>query len=175
MKTIFAPTAARPYAKAIFELALEKKQLQFWHETLSGLAQIINAGEDGRWLDSPLLDFTQKMGFFAGVVGKDPLVANLVKILAERKKLSLLPEIAFSYQQLFFQQQGILEVKLVTASSLDQDQEERLLTELKQRYRNEIILQHTVDPGLIGGAVMYVGDKVTDLSMRGMLQSLKRS
>lgn len=175
MKTTVVTTRARPYAKAIFELALETKRLQFWHETLSGLAQIVNADEDDRWLDSPLLNFAQKIDFFSGVIGKDPLVANLIKILVKRKKLSLLPEIAVSYQQLFFQQQGILEVKLVTANSLDQDQEERLLTALKQRYRNEIILQHTVDPGLIGGAVMYIGDKVTDLSMRGMLQSLKRS
>jgi F-type H+-transporting ATPase subunit delta len=169
-------TRARPYAKAVFSLALECDQLSLWQETLDMLAAIAKECGENKLLDNPKIKASEKIDFFADIIGQVPVViSNLVKLLVGRKKLFLLPAIAASYQQLLFAHNNILEAKIISAGELDVEQKEQLLKALKQRYQREILLACHVDPALIGGAVIYVADKVIDGSIRGMLQRLKQN
>lgn len=169
-------TKARPYAKAIFNLALEQDQLSMWQDTLKMLAVIASECEKNKLLDSPQVSAAEKISFFADVIKQAPeAISNLVRLLVERKKLNLLPDIAASYRQLFFAHNNILEATIISAYELAAEQKERLLGALRKRYQKEILLECHVDATLIGGAVMQVEDRVIDGSVRGMLQRLKQN
>jgi len=169
-------TKARPYAKAIFSLALERDQLSLWQDTLKNLTQVVVECGKNKLLDNPKITVAEKIGFFADVINQIPeATTSLVKLLVERKKLTLLPNILASYQQLYLAYNKTLVVKIISAYELNTTQKEQLSCALKERYQKEISLQCHVDDTLIGGAVMYVADKVVDHSIRGMLQRLKQN
>jgi F-type H+-transporting ATPase subunit delta len=167
---------AKPYAKAIFNLALEQDQLLLWQEKLEELAKVAIECEKNKLLNNPRITALGKISFFADIIkGKPEAISNLIKLLIERKKLILLPDIAADYRQLFFAHNNILEVTVISAYKLVAEQKKQLLSALKKRYRQEIVLKHYIDIALIGGAVLRVGDKVIDGSVRGMLQRLKQN
>lgn len=168
-------TQARPYAKAIFSLALEHDQLSQWQDTLKMLAVITIECKINHLLDSPKITATEKIDFFADVIKQAPdIIGNLVKLLVERKKLFLLPDIAESYRKLLLAYNKILEVKIISAYELSLNQKEQLIKGVKERYQSDILLQCHTDATLIGGAVLYIEDRVIDGSIIGMLQRLKK-
>ncbi len=168
-------TRARPYAKAIFNLALEEDRLRLWQDTLIGLADIVNECDKKQALDDPKITILEKIKLFTEVIKQAPEgMVNLVRLLIERKNLFLLPAIATSYRQLFLAHNNMLEVKVTSRYELDANQKERLLVALARRYKKEILLQCHLDATLIGGAVVCVEDKVIDGSIKGMLQRLKQ-
>ena len=168
-------TQARSYAKAIFDLALPQQKLGEWQESLKMLAQIALACKESDILENPQVQGKQKITLFAGVIDELPEALNLLKLLAQRKKLSILPEIASSYQQLFFTHTKTLEVKVVSVEELTASQKEQLFGALKRRHQCEILLRYQIDDKLIGGAIIYVADKVIDGSISGILQRLKQN
>jgi F-type H+-transporting ATPase subunit delta len=166
---------AEPYAKAIFDLALHDNKLSEWHQILKMMAEVALVCKENQLLDNPKVNATQEIDFFAEIINQSPEAMNLIRLLAERKKLSMLPEVAAGYQKLFFANNKMLEVEVFSASELTSVQKERLLSALNQRYQGEILLQYHVDEKLIGGAVMHIEDKVIDSSISGMLQLLKQN
>ncbi|MBU0744964.1 MAG: F0F1 ATP synthase subunit delta [Gammaproteobacteria bacterium] len=165
---------AKPYAKAIFNLALKDDELLVWQQTLNILAHISLMCKESHILDNPEISIGEKIDLFSEAVRQSPKAINLVRLLAERKELYLLSDVADSYQKLFFAHNKMLEVKVFSARQLTVGQKESLLSALKERYQKEILLQCDIDDELIGGAVMYIEDKVIDSSIRGILQLLKQ-
>lgn len=164
----------RPYAKAIFDLALHDQQLEIWQDRLQVLAVIATEYQQQGLLSDPKITYNQKVDFFTDVVGESIEATNLIKLLTARKKLSLLSEIAVSYQQLFFAHEKILEVKVVSASALAIGQKEQLLNNLQRRYQQyKFLLQYDIDEQLIGGAIIYMAGRVIDYSIKGLLERLK--
>ncbi|MDR1057093.1 MAG: F0F1 ATP synthase subunit delta [Coxiellaceae bacterium] len=163
------------YAKAIFNLALFQQKLALWQEVLTTLAQVVLVCKKSNILANPVIQEAQKLSLFVEVTSQLPESTNLVKLLARRKKLTILPEIAKKYQQLFFTYTNVLEIKVVSAEELTTSQKEQLLNALQQRYQCEILLQCCVDDKLIGGAIIYVKDEVIDDSICGILRRLKQN
>ena len=97
-------TAAKPYAKAIFDLALRNNQVSKWQHTLKMLSLTTTECKKSGLLNNPKIKFAQKIELFSDVIENSPEAINLVQLLAERKKLTILPNIAACYQQLFFTQ-----------------------------------------------------------------------
>lgn len=167
-------TKARPYAKAIFSLALEHDQLLVWQELLQMLAMIAGVCKEANLLDNPTIAAIEKVGFFAEIVKRVPeAITNLVRLLVERKKIYLLSGIAKSYRQMLLAYNNTVEVKIILARELNGKQKEHLRQALRARLRKEVLLQCHVDAALIGGAVLYFEDKVLDGSIKGMLQRLR--
>lgn len=166
---------ARPYAKAIFALALRDQQFSEWQKALNIFAAIAGECKKRFLLNNPRVGRKQELDFFCDATENFPMAYNLVRMLAERKKLEILPDIALSYQQLLFEHEKTLEAKVVTTCELSAQQKEQLLKALQQRYQQRILLRCQIDSKLIGGAVIYIDGRVIDGSIKGMLQRLKQN
>jgi F-type H+-transporting ATPase subunit delta len=97
---------------------------------------------------------------------------NFVKVLAENDRLSVLPEIVSQFETLKASAEGTLEATITSAQALTQAQIDDLVAGLKAKFNRAVNVQVAVDPELIGGAVIAIGDQVIDGSVKGRLQQM---
>jgi F-type H+-transporting ATPase subunit delta len=170
-------TLARPYAKAAFEVALQSSNLDLWSSMLT-VSAAVTADEGVReLLNSSSLSSQQIAESFIGVCGDelDEKGKNFVHLLAENKRLVLLPEISTLFENLKANQEKSVDVEITTAFELSSDVSNKLAQALKDRLQREIKLATSVDQSLIGGAIIRAGDNVIDGSVRGKLSKLAES
>lgn len=167
-------TIARPYAEAVFRLAKETGTLKVWSDQLA-LVNAVAADPDMRRLAAdPNVSTEQLNSLFLAVCG-DKLsseVANFVKLLIENGRIGVLPEIVAQFETLKASEGGVLEAVITSAYPLNDTQLAELTARLEARYQRKINASVTVDPELIGGIVVSVGDEVYDASVRGKLQGM---
>ncbi len=170
-------TLARPYAKAAFEVAREARALGEWSRMI-GLAAAV-AGQPGAKiaLNDPGLDGKQVAELLIGLCGEElnEPGRNLVHLLAENKRLPLLPQISALFDALKANAEQSVDVELITAHPASEQATGKLAQALRARLQCEIRLSASVDPELIGGAVIRAGDQVIDNSIRGKLAKLAES
>ena len=164
-------TAARPYARAVFELGQADSELDKWTEQLSFMATIMADPEMSQVLDNPKLTKAEQAGMFVHVCGDKIGVkaTNLVKLLADNDKLSLLPEIAALYEQFKTDHEGLVEAEVVSALEISADQEQAIASSLKKRLGRDVHITTRIDKSLMGGAIIRAGDLVIDGSLKGRL------
>ena len=167
-------TLARPYAKAIFKLARGADDRQAWSERLAMLAELAVHEDIERLARNPRVSADQLAGIFCEAAGKmlGEQGRNLVLLLAQNKRLTLLPAIRAEYEILRARAEGTVDVDVATAVPLDEAQRERLAKRLAQRFGREVRLHCHVDGKLMGGAVIRAGDLVIDGSVRERLDRL---
>lgn len=170
---ILNETMAKPYAKAIFNLALRDEQLLQWLDTLKLLSMAVRECKKTNIINDPKIETEKKIALFIDITKEKFESKNLIEILAKRKILDLLPAICLEYEKILSKHNKKLEAKVVTAFDLDKEQETLILEALKKRYKREISLQCQIDTTLIGGAIVYVSDRVIDYSVKGILRHLK--
>ena len=167
-------TAARPYARAVFEMAKETGELDSWSESL-GFMGAIAANEDvAKLLDAP------KMAKQAGAEAfiqfcddkLDDKAQNLVKTLAENNRINLFPEISTLYEVLKDEEEGSVEAIVTSAKKLTKAEEKSIADALKKRLGREVKLKVSVDSALLGGAIIQAGDLVIDGSIQGRLKKM---
>ena len=167
--------SARRYARAVFEIALEKKQLDEWQ---SGLEEMTRLGRDetiASFLESPDIRFEDKARLLSeGLGDTNPLVMNMAYLLLTRGKFGMLADIADGYQRLLDDYNNIERAEVTTAVPLDNEDRQRLAKRLGDITGKKVILEHEVDPDLIGGVVVRMAGKMMDGSTRGKLEALKR-
>jgi F-type H+-transporting ATPase subunit delta len=170
-------TLARPYAQATFELASEAGDLAGWHETLERLSAIVTNEDVTRLLGNPLVDDGQMADAIIDVAGEGvvPQTGSLVKVLADNGRLRLLPAICEQFAVLRAAAENRIDVEITAASEIAEAQQEAVGKALKKRFNREISLSVTVDPELIGGAIVRAGDMVIDNSVRAQLERLDHS
>ena len=170
-------TLARPYAKAAFELARAGSDLAGWDDMLT-LAGAIAAEESvARLLESPHVGATRVVKLLADIGGEHftEKFRDFISVLGFNSRLPLLPEITLLYQRLRQQAEKRLHVRVVSAVPLEEDQSARLRDALSKRFESKIELENEIDPGVLGGAVIYAGDQVIDGSLLGRLRKLEQS
>ncbi len=172
-------SAARPYARAVFELARStKKGLKQWSALLQVAALVASEPGMSRLLGSPGLSAQEKAELFLSLCSEISGEAiteqgrNFIKLLAENRRLVLLPLIVAQYEALKAEAEKTLYAEVVTALPIDDAQRSKLAAALKARLQREVSLEVTIDESLIGGAVIRIGDMVIDGSARGQLQRL---
>lgn len=165
---------ARPYAKAIFELARETGDYAKWSEQLAFLSA---ASKDENLIvaiQSPAVSQQQIVTLLLDV-GKDQLDQqgqNLVNILVKNKRMSALADINEQFLVLRDNAEQIIEAQLITASEVNDAQKEKISSALSKRLGKKIKLETSVDESLLGGAVVRAGDWVVDGSVKAQLQDL---
>ena len=167
-------TIARPYAKAAFAAAREQGRLAEWSRWL-GNARGVVLSEEFRLLESsPGVSTSQLEELIAGICGADLDAQGraLLGLLTENGRLDFLPEIAAQFKALEAEDQNVADVEIVSATALGDAQRERLAAALRARLRRDVRLQCSVDPALIGGAVVRSGDLLIDGSLKGKLERL---
>ncbi|MGL6028477.1 MAG: F0F1 ATP synthase subunit delta [Legionella sp.] len=169
-------TIARPYAKAIFEHALAEKKLAEWSEYLLLLAQSVMTPAAAQFIASPASTDAQQVDLLLSVcnakVKEDSAVSNLVSLLAANNRLMLLPEINALYEVHRAEQEKTLVVDVISFSTVSSAQQEQLIESLSKRLQRKVALNISIDPLLLGGAIIRAGDLVIDGSVRGKLNKL---
>ena len=167
-------TTARPYAKAAFEYALAASALSDWSAMLATAAAVAQQTEVKKFLSSPAMTTAQQAQTFIDICG-DTLNAggeNFIRILAENKRLELLPTISELFEAQKAIQERTVDVELTTAFALDSESEKRLAEVLSKKLAREVNVHSHVDAQLIGGVLIRAGDLVIDGSVRGRLAKL---
>jgi len=167
-------TIARPYAKAAFEHALAAGELSKWSEFLASAALVSADAEMKRVFASPALGNEEKAAFFTDICGADlgNEEQNFIRVLAEHKRLAVLPAVTVAFEALKAKQEQAVDVDVISAFELSSDQQEMLMEKLKGKWQKDISLKTQVDPSLIGGVIIRAGDLVIDDSVRGKLTRL---
>ena len=167
-------TLARPYAEAVFRMAQGENDLAGWSSRLQSLALIVSDAQVARLIADPAVSTDRVAGLIIEVAGSDlgERGGNFVKVLAENDRLSLLPEIGAQFETLKANAEGTLEATITSAQELTQAQLDELVAGLKTKFNRTVNVRVAVDPGLIGGAVIAIGDQVIDGSVKGRLQRM---
>jgi F-type H+-transporting ATPase subunit delta len=167
-------TVARPYAEAAFALASEQKALPRWAEMLGLLSDVSSDPTVHAALDNPRLDIAAKESLLLSLCG-DSLDAegrNFVRVLLESDRIAMLPDIRSLFDTLKDSADSVARAQIVSAFALDDAQLASLKSALEKRFGKKIEATVSVDPELIGGARVTVGDTVIDASVRGELQAM---
>lgn len=171
-------TLARPYAKAAFSLAQDSGQaLAAWQDMLT-LASAFAADERvAGVLENPLVSPAQAVRLLNDLAGDrfDDRFRAFITVVGESRRLPLLPEINALFSKLKQAAEQRLQVRVVAARELDQDQVGRLSAALQRRFNCAIDLESEIDASVLGGAVIYAGDQVIDGSLRGRLDKLSNT
>ena len=170
-------TLARPYAKAAFELAEADDATGSWNDMLLLASTLVSEESMANLLQSPEVTNSQVLEILAGTAGEsfNSRFRDFLSVLAENKRLPLLPEITTLYQRLREEADKLLRVKVVSAFELDESQATRMKAALAKRFDREILLESEVDSSVIGGAVIYAGGQVIDRSLKDRLTKLSNS
>jgi F-type H+-transporting ATPase subunit delta len=169
-------TVARPYAEAVFALAREGNALPAWSRMLGLAADIAGDPRMARALESPRLTGQQKESLFLSIAG-DRLDAggrNFVHVLLDGDRIGLLPQIVEQFEVLRREAEGVAKAHVVSALPLAEAQLAELTAALARRFGRRIDATVDIDPALIGGVRVTVGDEVIDGSVAGKLAAMSR-
>jgi len=172
----------RRYAQGLFELAREEKKLNKWLRDLKVLNGLVK-DESLRAIlvdmddcpDDPLEDKMKKLAGRAGDV--DERLLKLVLMLADERKLDLLDQIVDEYQERLDRYHGVEGVEVVdvtTAIPLEAEETEKITERLEKALGKPVMVKASVDPDIIGGIVIRIGDRLIDGSLRHQLDVLKK-
>ena len=127
-----------------------------------------------RCIGDPNLSSRQLESLVLGVCGEqlDGAGRNFVQVLVDNDRLGVMPEIRALFEDLKREHEGILEAQITSAFALDDEQQSRLVRRLESKYQRKVSAQVSVDPQLIGGVKIVVGDKVLDATVRGKLDAM---
>ena len=172
-------TIARPYARAAFEYAHALGSLPAWSALLAAGAAVAATEGAEALFGNPRVSAVELVNLIAGVASDSgasvgPDGRNFLAALAHNRRLALLPEIAAQYAALRAEAERTLEVEVTTAQALSAQQRARLAAALQRRFGREVRLAETLDPGLVGGAIVRAGDLVIDGSLQGRLARLEQ-
>lgn len=167
-------TVARPYAEAIFKLAVAENSLPRWSKMLQLAVDIADNASIKALIGNPVVS-TKQLGDLFLQIGKggfDEGARNFILLLTENNRAVILPQIKQLFEHLKAQHDGVLEAKIVSAYAVTNKQLEKLIEDLEQKFKRKIEARVSVDPELIGGIKVEIGDEVFDTSIRSKLENM---
>lgn len=170
-------TVARPYAKALFELAEEKRQTENWLKGLVQIGWLVQQLKAIMLIQDADTDSQQKADEIIKLLDSDaaksPEFKNFVHIVAQEKRLEVLPEIFNQYRELVLAKNQSKQAVIYTAYDVvSEGQRAKIVSDLEQHFQTRLQADFITDSNLIGGLKVVVGDKVLDLSVQGKLKQL---
>ncbi len=173
------PSTARHYAEAVFQLAEEDGDFAPWLERLERLRHLLDESDLGKTIADPSIRIAQKVELCRAVLaadkGIDKLAGNLLLVLVSSQRQRLLPAIEEGYHQLVDKREGRVLAQLTTAVAVSMADQHQLAEQLSKRLQMDVRFEAQVDPTLLGGAVVRVGDRVFDASLATRLQQLRQN
>ena len=168
---------ARPYALAAFEFARDKKQLAEWKAFLESASSIAKQKDVMHLLANPEIAATQWFTFFSDILSTviNNEQKNFLHLLSQNHRLMLLPEIADVYQHYFATLEKISTIRVITATDVSNEYKQKLSAALAKRVQRDVTLHCEVEPSVLGGAIIHIGDRVIDGSIRGKLSRLYKN
>jgi F-type H+-transporting ATPase subunit delta len=165
-------TIARPYARAVFTMAREQNRLPQWASMLAFSARIAADPRVQSMLGNPSVS-TQDMVSVVVPQGEvDPLFTQFLSVLAENRRLAVLPEIVGLFDEMRAEEERVVKAKVTSATPLSEAEVSKLRFALMNRFGREVEVTTAVDASLIGGAVIDAGEVVIDGSLKTKLARL---
>ena len=167
-------TIARPYAEALFRVAKESGNLTKWSEQASLLGQVAASPEVSSAIGDPNVAAPQLVDLFRSACGTavDAELSNFIQLLSKNDRLALLPEIGALFESYKQAEEGIKQATIISAFPIDASQVNALVPQLESRFKSKLEASVSVDPDLIGGIKVVVGDQMLDASVRGKLDAM---
>ena len=167
-----ALTLARPYARAAFAIARDGGKFAQWSDALAFAARLAADPQIAALLGNPKLTDEDAVVLLSPN-DADQTVRDFLALLADNRRLALLPEIAGLYEEARAEAERIVKARVTSAAALPAGELDAIKVALKKRFGREVELETAVDESLIGGAVIDAGDVVIDGSLRGKLSRLQ--
>jgi F-type H+-transporting ATPase subunit delta len=172
-----ALTLARPYARAAFAIAREAGAAAQWSDAFGFAARVAADPRVHALLGHPQLGRGDAVMLLSPPtdtgMGASEAFGNFLSVLAENRRLALLPEIAGLFEELRAEAERIVKAKVTSATTLPASELESIKTALKRRFGRDVEIETAVDESLIGGAVIDAGDVVIDGSLKSKLARLQ--
>jgi ATP synthase F1 delta subunit len=164
------------YARALFEVALERKKLDEIHEQLGQFADAMNKSSDlRRFFFSPYFSTGEKKDALKkAVVGADDAITNFLEALIERHRMPVIFRIRGRFEEMWREEHKVLPVRVTSAVKLDDKTVNEIGQTIGQQVGRQVELSSSVDPEIIGGIVLRVGNFVLDASIRNRLEQLRK-
>lgn len=174
-----AEVIARRYARAVFELGKEQKNLPVITRDLAEFSASLESSPDLRMiLGNPLVSETQREAVLVEIGQKmsvSPTSLSTLRLLAQRRRLSALPEMVRQLEKLVDEDAGVLRAEVTSATLLSESFLAKLRAELESATGKKVVVSHKQDPSLIAGIVTRIGDQVIDGSVKARLESFRDS
>lgn len=169
---------ARRYSQAIFRMAMENKDLNRWQSDLRKAASLMRDNALFSKVADPKVTIEEKTEILSQRLGEvNPLAVKLVLMLAAKDRLALIDDIADEYQAQVDSYRGVEGTEIAevtTAVPIDNDYQLKLAQRITEIIGKPVVLKPKVDPKIIGGVVIRVGDKLIDGSVRTKLAALRK-
>jgi F-type H+-transporting ATPase subunit delta len=170
-------SASLQYANALADIALEQRAAEPALNQLSELVAAYQGSAELRnFLASPAVGREAKHGVMeklAARVGASKIIKNFLFVVVDHHRTALLPEITASFQEVVRQRQGIAEAEVVSATEMNESQRAQLLQTLERKTGKKIRAKYSLEPGLLGGALVRIGDTVYDGTVRTRLNHMR--
>lgn len=167
-------TLARPYARAAFEFAKEHNTIDVWHDQLALISELMKQPLVVSTLADPRLTGDQRIEILEalckGKLGVEQ--KRFLHLLSEYRRINALSEIYRLFDEHKAEFERIIEVRLTTATPIDETLQRRFSEALTKRLGRQVNLSNDVDPTIMGGAIVRAGDQVIDESVKGRLERL---
>lgn len=167
------------YATAVFELAKEAKKLPALEKDLDALTAALEESTDFVELISNPVYTRDEMAAAVAAIGKKmkltPTVVNTLGLMAQKRRLFVLPALVNTVKGMIADEKGEVSAEVTAAKKLTKAQEDKLTKTLKASIGKEVIVNVTVDEGLIGGLIVKVGSKLIDTSIKSKLSNLQNA
>lgn len=167
-----ALTLARPYARAAFSLSRDGGACVAWSQALAFATRVAADPQARALLGHPQLSSADAVALLA-LDGADEAFTRFLGLLAENRRLPLLPEIAGLFEQQRAEADRVVKARVTAAIEPTADELEAIKRALKKRFGREIQIETAIDESLIGGAVIDADDVVIDGSLKGKLARLQ--
>lgn len=168
---------ARVYARSLFEVAQEQQKLDLVREQLGQVADALEENREMRlFFFSPYFSTEEKRdGLRRTIEGADPVLVNFLDVLVENHRLPVLPRARREYDRLWDEANDLLPVTVTSAVALDDAVVQRIGDEIGRQTGRQVQLTKQVDPSIVGGFVVRVGNAILDASIRNRLEHLRKT
>lgn len=167
-------TIARPYAEAAFGLARQESALAQWSEALAGMATAVSAPEMASLLGNPGLTSARLAELIASAVpALSPSQKQMLLVLIDNERLAAMAEISAMFDALRNDAEQVLSAEVTSAYPLSDAQTAEIAGLLEKKHGKKVSVSVMVDPSLIGGVSIAIGDEVLDASVRGKLARMQ--
>lgn len=167
--------AARRYAQAVLDMAKEAGTLDQWKADLDLLNNMFGNEQTVSALEDPNLTHASEAKIIGDLFAAEkvsPLAMNFLRLLAQRRRLSLLPRIVEVFGELYNKEKGIVVAYVTTAIPLDEAHKKRVSEQITRVTGKTVVLQTRTDPSILGGIITQIGDELIDASVATRLSEL---
>lgn len=170
-----ASSAAKRYAQALFSLGKERGTLDAWQGDLALLSGIVQDDHIATYLTNPSVNADQKLATLETALNTEvqPETRNLTRMLIDRNRVTLLPEIREIFDDEVRAERGIVVADVTTAERLGEPEQELVRQKLETLTGKQVQLALHIEPDIIGGIIVRIGDQVIDGSVRNKLEKMR--